>query len=140
MEQDLSKLVRDSSLADVWMALNTLACRQQASATTGLKFFKRPPVQIDGEMTKERFWSMTKEERLLWQRSKEEERKKLNLVEGIDGTALLTKENVERWRSEGMTFAAIARDILGVPQENVAAILKSHGRQHPIQNNIKKER
>lgn len=138
MEQNLSKLVRDESLAAVWATLNTLAYRQQAEATTGLKFFKKAPVQMDGEMTKERFWAMTKEERLLWQRSKEEERRQLNVAAGIDGSALLTKENVELWRSQGLTFAAIARDILGVSQEAVAAAVKSHGRQHPIQNIIKR--
>jgi len=90
-------------------------------------------------MTKERFWSMTKEERLLWQRSKELERRSLNVAAGIDGSALLTKENVELWRSEGLTFAAIARDILGVSQEDVAAAIKSHGRQHPIQGRLKKK-
>jgi hypothetical protein len=137
MEGALLQSVRQNSLQTIWSTLNTLACQQQASATTGLKFFKKPP-QIDGEMTKERFWSMTKEERLLWQRSKEEERRALNAAAGIDGAALLTKENVERWRADGMTFAAIARDIIGTSQEAVAATLKGPTRQHPIQKNINK--
>lgn len=140
MEQQLLQVVRDASLTSIYEALHTLACRQQAEATTGLKFFKKPPsAAYYGDMTRELFMTMTKEQRLQWQRSKEQERHHLNVENGIDGAALLTKENVELWKSQGLTYAAMARDILGLPQEKVAAITKSHGRQHPIQGRLKKK-
>lgn len=71
--------------------------------------------------TKEDFWKLSKQERRLWQASKEAERRKVNAEQGIDGRKLLTKENVERWRAEGMTYAAIARDIVGCSEYEISA-------------------
>lgn len=141
MEMQLLDVLRSGGAADIWSTLNTLACRQQAEATHGLQLFTRPRAQLhEGDMTRELFITMTKEERLLWQRSKEEERKLLNTANGIDGAALLTKENVALWKSQGLTYAAMARDILGLPQEKVAAAAKSHNRIHPIQSRLNKKK
>jgi hypothetical protein len=140
MDTELLDTLRTASLVDIWSTLNTLACKQQAEASKGLSFFMKPRSTLhEGDMTQELFRTMTKEERLLWQRSKEEERRLANAAAGIDGAALLTKENVELWKSQGMTYAAMARDILGLPQERVAAITKSHNRIHPIQAKLKKQ-
>lgn len=84
-----------------------------------------PPVPVIE--SKEEFWKLSKQERRLWQTAKEKERQKLNEASGINGRSLLTKENVERWRSEGKTFAAIARDIIGCTEYEVAGILKEGG-------------
>ena len=125
MEQLLGA-VREHGATELYNLLDkiiTEEARRFNAAAAIMKAHKpAPPVPVIE--SKEEFWKLSKQERRLWQTAKEKERQKLNEASGINGRTLLTKENVERWRSEGMTFAAIARDIIGCPEYEVAGILK----------------
>lgn len=122
MEAELLTLLRTKGAEQVCRQINDEARRQNQEAQAALQLFTLPSTLIVN--SKEEYWNMTKAERTMWQKSKEEERRRINEEQGIDGRALLTKENVVAWRAQGLTFAAIARDIIGLPSEQVAAITK----------------
>ncbi len=122
MDSSLLSLLRLEGAESIVYKINGIAQAQREEALQGIKIFALPAA--DTLMSKEDYYAMTKEQRIAWQRSKEVERRRLNKEAGINGNALLTRENVERWRSEGKTFAAIARDYIGCPDYMVSAVLK----------------
>jgi hypothetical protein len=127
MEAELLSILRSKGAEQLCQQINTEARRQSAEAQATLRqlsqLFTVQPATLTVN-SKEEYWNMTKAERNLWQKSKEEERRRINEEQGIDSKGLLTKENVEMWRAQGLTFAAIARDIVGLPSELVASVAK----------------
>jgi len=124
MEQTLLTLLRGSGLETICRETNGLAEEQRQQALSGLKLFTLPTPKVE---SKEDYYNMSKAERVQWQKAKEAERRRLNKEQGIDGKALLTVENVERWRAEGKTYASIAREIVGCADWQVAEVLKEQG-------------
>jgi hypothetical protein len=55
---------------------------------------------------------------------------------GIKPESLLTKENLAKWLSEGMSYMRIAREQTGVPENDIAAIAKTFGLQSDIKKYI----
>jgi hypothetical protein len=53
---------------------------------------------------------------------------------GIKPESLLTKENLTQWLGQGMSYMRIAREITGVPDNEIAAIAKTFG----LQSDVKK--
>lgn len=125
MEQLLGA-VREHGAVELYGLLDKIITEESRkfSAAAAIMRAHRPAPEVPVIESKEEFWKLSKKERRIWQTAKEKERQKLNAASGIDGRSLLTKENVERWRSEGKTFAAIARDIIGCTEYEVADILK----------------
>lgn len=121
MESILLQLLRQEGAQAIVTQVSAIAVTQREEASKGLKLFFVPAPSID---SKEEYWTMSRQERIAWQRSKEVERRRLNKEQGIDGNSLLTKENVESWRAEGKTFAAIARDYIGCTEQMVSDTLK----------------
>jgi hypothetical protein len=65
-----------------------------------------------------------------WQRDQEDKKKRELDVQGINPASLLTKENLHRWIvEEKKTFAAVAREYVGLPDSMVSSAAKSHGIQ-----------
>ena len=120
---DLLAILRQNGAQPVIGTLNVFAKVQREEALKALHIFAPAAVQTTIE-SKEDYYNMSKEQKTAWQRAKEAERRRLNKEAGIDGNKLLTKENVERWRAEGKTFAAIARDYIGCPDYVVSGVLK----------------
>jgi hypothetical protein len=58
------------------------------------------------------------------------------LEKGIKPETLLTKENLTKWLGEGMSYMRIAREQVGVPENEIAAIAKSFGLQSDIKKYI----
>jgi hypothetical protein len=117
---DLLNLLRSQGAEPILKVVHDLAEKQRLEAQKALKLFSWIPVA----QTKEEFWKLSKSEQKQWQKQKEEERRQLNAEANIDGRALLTKENVVKWREQGLSYGAIARDIVGCADWEVAAILK----------------
>jgi hypothetical protein len=69
---------------------------------------------------------------------KEEVQKKFNELKekGINPQSLLTKENLTKWLGEGMSYMRIAREIAGVPENEIAALAKTFGLQSDIKKYI----
>lgn len=135
MEQLLGA-VREHGAVELYGLLDKIITEESRKFSAAAAFLRahRPAPPVPVIESKEEFWKLSKQERRLWQTAKEKERKKLNEENGIDGRTLLTKENVERWRSEGKTFAAIARDIIGCSEHEVAAVLKGDQKPKPPVN------
>lgn len=55
---------------------------------------------------------------------------------GVTPKSLLTKENLERWVKEGLSYTQIARDHVGIDAEEIGAIAKGFG----IKSNIAMKR
>lgn len=55
-------------------------------------------------------------------------------AKGIKPETLLTKENLEKWLGQGMSYQRIAREYVGVPENEVSAIAKAFG----LQSNVSK--
>lgn len=51
------------------------------------------------------------------------------IAQGIVPESLLTKENLEKWIGQGMSYQRIARDFVGVPDHEVSVIAKTFGLQ-----------
>jgi hypothetical protein len=65
-----------------------------------------------------------------WQKEQEDKKKKELDAQGINPASLLTKENLQKWIvEEKKTFAAVARDYVGLPDSMVSASAKSYGIQ-----------
>ena len=65
-----------------------------------------------------------------WQKEQEDKKKKELDAQGINPASLLTKENLQKWIvEEKKTFAAVARDYIGLPDSMVSASAKSYGIQ-----------
>ena len=72
-----------------------------------------------------------------WQKEQEEKKKRELDAEGINPASLLTKENLQRWIvTEKKTYAAVAREYVGLPDSMVASAAKSFG----IQSDTTKKR
>ena len=123
MEADLLNLLRGQGAEPILRVVHDLAEQQRLQAQKALKLFSLTPTSVEVN-SKEDFRNLSKKEQQQWQKQKEEERRKINAQSGIDGTALLTKENVLKWREQGLTYGAIARDIVGCPDWEVAAVGK----------------
>lgn len=61
------------------------------------------------------------------QRKKEAAKRQELEANGITPTSLLTKENLEQWLASGKTFSQIAREDVGMREEDVSAAAKKHG-------------
>jgi len=58
-------------------------------------------------------------------------------AQGVNPASLLTKENLQRWIiDEKKTYAAVARDYIGLPDSMIASSAKSFG----IQSDASKKR
>jgi hypothetical protein len=55
---------------------------------------------------------------------------------GIKPESLLTKENLTQWLGSGMSYMRIAREITGVPDNEIAAIAKTFGLQSDVKKYI----
>ena len=80
---------------------------------------------------------MNSKELKAWQR--EQEAKKLAELKanGITPESLLTAENIKRWiEGEHRTFAYVAREYVGMPEDKVADFAKGHG----VKSSISKKR
>jgi hypothetical protein len=53
-------------------------------------------------------------------------------AKGIQPMTLLTKENLQSWLGQGMSYQRIAREFVGVPENEVSAIAKTFGLQSQI--------
>jgi hypothetical protein len=72
-----------------------------------------------------------------WQKEQEEKKKRELDAQGINPASLLTKENLQRWIvEEKKTYAAVAREYVGLPESMVASSAKSFG----IQSDTTKKR
>jgi hypothetical protein len=72
-----------------------------------------------------------------WQKEQEEKKKRELDAQGINPASLLTKENLQRWIvEEKKTYAAVAREYVGLPDSMVASAAKSFG----IQSDTTKKR
>jgi hypothetical protein len=61
-----------------------------------------------------------------WQKEQEEKKKRELDAQGINPASLLTKENLERWiLQEKKTYAAVARDYVGLPESMISSSAKS---------------
>ena len=65
-----------------------------------------------------------------WQKEQEDKKKRELDGLGINPASLLTKENLQKWIvEEKKTFAAVARDHVGLPDSMVSSAAKSYGIQ-----------
>lgn len=65
-----------------------------------------------------------------WQKEQEDKKKRELDSQGINPASLLTKENLQKWIvDEKKTFAAVARDHIGLPDSMVSSAAKSYGIQ-----------
>ena len=65
-----------------------------------------------------------------WQKDQEDKKKRELDAQGINPASLLTKENLQKWIvDEKKTFAAVARDHVGLPDSMVSSAAKSYGIQ-----------
>lgn len=72
-----------------------------------------------------------------WQKEQEEKKKRELDAQNINPASLLTKENLQRWIvEEKKTYAAVAREYVGLPDSMVASAAKSFG----IQSDTTKKR
>jgi len=72
-----------------------------------------------------------------WQKEQEEKKKRELDAQGINPASLLTKENLQRWIvEEKKTYAAVAREYVGLPDSMVSSSAKSFG----IQSDTTKKR
>jgi len=65
-----------------------------------------------------------------WQKEQEDKKKRELDAQGINPASLLTKENLQRWIvEEKKTYAAVAREYVGLPESMVASSAKKFGIQ-----------
>lgn len=65
-----------------------------------------------------------------WQKEQEDKKKRELDALGINPASLLTKENLQKWIvEEKKTFAAVARDHVGLPDSMISSAAKSYGIQ-----------
>ncbi len=70
------------------------------------------------------------------QKHKEEVLKKRKELEekGIKPESLLTKENLQKWLEDGLSYMRIAREKVGIPENEISTIAKTLG----LQSNVKR--
>jgi len=80
--------------------------------------------------------SSEKEKKALIKKEQADKVKEKNaelLGKGTDPSALLTKANLKKWvEEEGLTYAQIARDHVGLAADHIATVSKGYGFQSPI--------
>jgi len=91
---------------------------------------KPKPEPVTVEVTTE------KEKRALLKKEQADKVKEKNaelVAKGIEPASLLTKESLKKWvEEEGLTYAQIARDHVGIPADQIASLAKGYGFQSPI--------
>ena len=72
-----------------------------------------------------------------WQKAEEDKKRAELQGAGINGYDLMTVENMKQWvEVDGKTYSAVAREYLGIPDNQVSAFGKKHG----IQSSVSKRR
>lgn len=107
IEEERSQPLKESTLKEV-----VIQARKEMAHETGEKFSKAKHRE---EVTK---------------KNKELKEK------GIHPESLLTKENLSKWLGEGMSYMRIAREQVGVHENEIAAIAKTFGLQSDIKKYI----
>jgi hypothetical protein len=94
---------------------------------------KEVVIQAKSEMNREMFG-----EKFSKAKHREEVAKKHKEVseKGIKPESLLTKENLTQWLGSGMSYMRIAREIVGVHENEIAAVAKTFGLQSDIKKYI----
>jgi len=89
---------------------------------------KPEPVMVEVTTEKEKRALVKKE-----QADKVKEKNAELVAKGIEPATLLTKESLKKWvEEEGLTYAQIARDHVGLPADQIASLAKGYGFQSPI--------
>jgi hypothetical protein len=83
----------------------------------------------EGTATAEKFSKAKHKEEVLKKRKELED-------QGIKPESLLTKENLTKWLGQGMSYMKIAREQVGVPENEVAAAAKTFGLQSDMRKYI----
>ena len=94
---------------------------------------KEVVIQAKSEMNRELFG-----EKFSKAKHREEVAKKHKEVseKGIKPESLLTKENLTQWLGSGMSYMRIAREMVGVHENEIAAVAKTFGLQSDIKKYI----
>lgn len=85
--------------------------------------------QLDDQAAGEKFSKAKHKEQVI-------KKQKELLEKGIKPESLLTKDNLTKWLGEGMSYMRIAREQVGVPENEIAALAKSFGLQSDIKKYI----
>ncbi len=89
---------------------------------------KAEPIAVEVTTEKEKRALLKKE-----QADKVKEKNAELLGKGIEPVSLLTKESLKKWvEEEGLTYAQIARDHVGLPADQIASLAKGYGFQSPV--------
>ena len=89
---------------------------------------KAEPVTVEVTTEKEKRALLKKE-----QADKVKEKNAELVGKGIEPASLLTKESLKKWvEEEGLTYAQIARDHVGLPADQIASLAKGYGFQSPV--------
>ena len=89
---------------------------------------KAEPVTVEVTTEKEKRALLKKE-----QADKVKEKNAELVGKGIEPASLLTKESLKKWvEEEGLTYAQIARDHVGIPADQIASLAKGYGFQSPV--------
>jgi len=89
---------------------------------------KAEPVTVEVTTEKEKRALLKKE-----QADKVKEKNAELVAKGIEPGSLLSKESLKKWvEEEGLTYAQIARDHVGLPADQIASLAKGYGFQSPI--------
>lgn len=89
---------------------------------------KAEPVTVEVTTEKEKRALLKKE-----QADKVKEKNAELVAKGIEPASLLSKESLKKWvEEEGLTYAQIARDHVGLPADQIASLAKGYGFQSPI--------
>jgi len=89
---------------------------------------KAEPIAVEVTTEKEKRALLKKE-----QAEKVKEKYAELVNKGIEPASLLTKDSLKKWvEEEGLTYAQIARDHVGLPADQIASLAKGYGFQSPI--------
>lgn len=89
---------------------------------------KAEPVTLEVTTEKEKRALLKKE-----QADKVKEKNAELVAKGIEPATLLSKESLKKWvEEEGLTYAQIARDHVGLPADQIASLAKGYGFQSPV--------
>jgi hypothetical protein len=103
------------------------------------KAFSEPPSEpqpVEQPQSQEKP-RMNSKELKAWQREQEAKKLAELKISGIAPESLLTAENIKRWiEDEHRTFAYVAREYVGMPEDKVADFAKGHG----VKSTISKKR
>ena len=89
---------------------------------------KAEPIAVEVTTEKEKRALLKKE-----QADKVKEKNSELVAKGVEPASLLTKESLKKWvEEEGLTYAQIARDHVGLPADQIASLAKGYGFQSPV--------